>query len=136
MDQDYTITEVQSRDSWTGAYGPMSAFALKLQGVDGWVSLNQKPETPTPTVGEVLHGHMDTKTSRDGTKTWLQFKKVRKDDGNYPSTNSASAVVGDGKTLDYIVQMLEELTGRRQKPDTLPNDETAGEEIRLEDIPF
>lgn len=132
-DQEYTITEVQSRDDWTGAYGPMKAYALHLEDVEGWVSLNQKPETAAPAVGGKLFGHMDTKTSKDGSKTWLQFKKEARPDqqgGGYSGGAS-------GKDMSYIIQMLEELTGRRAKPDQLPDDEDVDDKpIDLAEIPF
>lgn len=133
-DQEYKIIEVQPRDDWTSKYGPMKSYALKLEEVDGWVSVNQKPETAAPSVGNTLYGHLDTKSA--GDKTWLQFKKeARPDGGSGYSASTPSGLVGDSKTTEYMVQMLEELTDRRKKPDVVLED-ISDEPIDLAEIPF
>lgn len=135
--QDFTITEVQERNKWSGAHGEFQDYALKLVGVDGWVALTQKPETAAPTAGSTLHGYTEVQTR--GDKTYLKFKKVNPD-YNGPnqgqSTSSATSMVGNDQTLDYIVEMLEELTGRRQKADVAPTDIPDDENFDLSEIPF
>lgn len=131
-DKEYTITEVQKRKEWSGKFGTFQDYALQLDGVDGWVSLSQKPETPEPEKGQALYGHTETQTH--GDKTFLKFKKAqRQDSGSY----SGGQPSGD---MAYVVQMLEELTGRRQKPDALPTEEDLSkdlsQEIDLAEIPF
>jgi hypothetical protein len=132
MDKEYKILRVEERNQWSGTHGTFQDYALQLEGIDGWVALTQKPETEAPQVGGTLFGHTFTQTSKD--KTFLKFKKVNPQyNGEGSGNSSPSGLVGDGKTLDYIVQMLEELTGRR---DRLPTDKELEEPIDLSEIPF
>lgn len=138
MDKDYTILEVQVRDPWTSSFGTFNSYALKLEGVDGFVQMNQKQETAEPTIGSTLFGHLEQATSKAG-KPYFKFKKTKKDGGSF--TNHAPAV--DNKKIDYIVQMLEELTLRRESPenpvpmeDNLPKEEDLDKPIDLSEIPF
>lgn len=130
-DKEYKITEVQKRKEWSGNYGTFQDYALRLEGIDGWVSLSQKPETPEPQVGQELYGHTETQTH--GDKTYLKFKKVQKQDSR------PSASTGD---MAYVVQMLEELTGRRDRVltteefDAAEMKKQAEEPIDLAEIPF
>lgn len=136
-DKDYTVLEVQKRDEWTNDFGTFQGYALKLEGVDGWVSLNQKPETAAPEVGGTIYGRTETQTR--GGKTYLKFKKVNKEyqgGSNDSSATSATSLAGSEKTLEYVVQMLEELTGRREKADNVPSDEDVDKPIDLAEIPF
>ena len=125
-DKNYKITEVQKRKEWSGKFGTFQDYALQLEGVDGWVSLSQKPETAEPQVGQELYGHTETQTH--GDRTYLKFKKAQKQDGGYS---------GGSGDMQYVIQMLEELTGRR---DRLPTDKEMekpiSEEIDLAEIPF
>jgi hypothetical protein len=84
-----------------------------------------------------MHGYTEVQTR--GDKTWLKFKKVNPE-YNGPnqghSSNSPSHMVGNEQTLDYIVEMLEELTGRRKKADVEPNHDEVEEPFDLDEIPF
>lgn len=138
MDKDYTILEVQVRDPWNSSYGMMNAYALKLEGEDGWISINQVQKTAEPKPGDVIFGHLEDAKTKAG-KPYFKFKKARKDGGIFG--NHAPAV--DNKKIDYIVMMLEELTLRRESPenpvpmeDTLPKDEDGDKPLDLSSIPF
>lgn len=106
--QEYRITSAQRRDEWQSKYGPMVAYDLALEGEDGWIRLNQKPETPPPREGESITGNIKVVDVRDGES----FRKIQKvnpqyaDRDNRPQQSSSSQ---EG----YMVEMLEELTGRR-----------------------
>lgn len=136
QDQDYTILSVQKRNEWTGGFGTFQDYALQLEGVDGWVQLTQKPETAAPEQGQVLHGHTEVQTR--GGKSSLKFKKVNPEFAGQNQGHSSTTptnLAGNEKTLEYIVEMLEELTGRKQKPDHAPED-IDDEPIDLAEIPF
>lgn len=140
--KNYTILQVEPRDEWTGKFGTFKPFALRLEGVEGWVELSQKPETPAPQVNDTIHGHTESQTH--GDKTYLKFKKVNPEFGGNSGSSAASAtgLQGSEKTLEYVVQMLEELTGRRRKPDVEPDEAdideaiAKGSDFSLDDIPF
>lgn len=123
-DQVYKIAKVQNRDDWTSKYGPMKSYALQLQGVDGWVELSQKPDTPAPVEGEDIFGHTEVQTH--GDKTYLKFRKANP---QYAPTALSGGSISK-EDVSYIVMMLEELTGRRTKPDR----PTPREDVVLEDI--
>ena len=118
---EYTITNVQRRDEWESQYGLMVTFAIALQGQDGWIKLNQKLTTPEPRVGETIYGDIISETDRNGN-SYKKFKKVNPK-FQQPTSQGASA-----HQIEYIIQMLEELTGRREVKDTVVND--------IEDDPF
>lgn len=116
---EYKVTNVQRRDEWLSQYGTMVTFALALEGEDGWVKLNQKLDTSEPKVGDVLTGNITTEQSKNG-EAYRKFTKVNpKFAGQQQSTT--------GSKESYIVQMLEELTGRRKPPETTP--EVTDEEL-------
>lgn len=103
--QKYKITNVQTRDQWDGGFGMMQDYAIALEGEEGWIKLTQKPETRPPQIGDTLEGYIETKSNNNGET----YKKFKKDSGNF----QRNTPVDDGK-LDYIIQMLEELTDRRE----------------------
>lgn len=135
MDKQYKIVNVQPRDPWTGKFGTFNAFALQLEGVEGWVELSQKPETTEPAVGAELFGHLEVQTR--GDKTYQKFKKQAPKDGGFTGGNPQIA-----KDLAYIIMMLEEITDRRDRVenpfprDEAPTDEEGGRDFKLEEIPF
>lgn len=139
QDKPYKVVNVQERDKWQSSYGEFQNYALQLEGEEGWVQLSQKPETPAPQAGQELFGRIEVQTR--GDKTWRKFKKgQRQDGGNFKGGGGSSKA-----DIDYIIMMLEELTGRREKPenptsrssgDVAPTVEEVGQEIDLSDIPF
>lgn len=55
----YTVKAVNGPSPWQSQNGPQAGqtfheFRLSLDGVEKMVSLNQKPETPAPVVGQTL----------------------------------------------------------------------------------
>jgi hypothetical protein len=115
MGQDYTITKVEERDTWLYQGQPMQDYAIALQGEDGWIKLTQKPDTKPPVVNGVIHGIIENKKNPNGT-AYRKFKKVNPNFGG--NRTGGAAPVSDSR-LDYVVQMLEELTGRRPAPDVV-----------------
>lgn len=114
MGQDYTITRVEERDTWLYQGKPMQDYAIALQGEDGWIKLTQKPDTQPPQIGNVIHGVIEVKKNQNGT----DYRKFKKVNPNFQGHRRENAPV-DNQQLDYIVQMLEELTGRRATPDVV-----------------
>ena len=137
MDKTYKITNVQSRDPWTGKFGTFNAFALQLEGNEGWVEISQKPETAVPVVGMELFGHIEVQTH--GDNTYQKFKKANQQ--NAPQQLSAGSI--SKEDVAYLILMLEELTLRRPSPDNptprddvLPTDEDMEKPFTLAEIPF
>lgn len=114
MGRDYTITNVQRRDEWLFNGNTMQDYAIALQGEEGWIKLTQKLETQPPQIGDTVHGKIETKRNTNGT-SYRKFKKVNPNFGG----NRRESAPADSPKLDYIVQMLEELTGRRAAPDVV-----------------
>lgn len=135
MDQDYRILSVEARQAFPTDYGEMQPYAIKLEGVDGYVQLVQKPETPAPTVGQVIHGH----TYNQGK--YLKFKKVNPEfaqQGGGSKPSPAGAVADNG----YVIQLLEAIAvavgaedAVKAKQDTVLED-IDDEPIDLSEIPF
>ncbi len=113
--REYKITNVQRKDEWSSKYGPMVSFDIALEGEQGWIRLNQKLETPEPQVGWRLTGEITNEMQ--GEESYRKFKKINpKYAGEQPQQQSQA-----NSQESYIVQMLEELTGRRN-PVELPID--------------
>jgi hypothetical protein len=144
-DKDYKIENVQERKPWTGTYGTFNSFALQLEGIDGWVELSQKQDTPAPSVGSIIFGHIETTTRNEST--YMKFKKAKN-----PNFGGGGGSGMSKEDSDYVIMMLEELTGRRDAPDSPTARSTAtkvsdiilediedvapGSKINLDDIPF
>lgn len=126
----YTISNVQTRDEWGPVHGSMMQdYAIALEGMSEWIKLTQKVDTKPPQIGDVLEGYIEEKTTRNG-KPYKKFKKENpaySDGGRSESQHSPSQ-----SQTDYIVQMLEELTGRR---DAAEQDSSGPTEDELDD-PF
>lgn len=117
---EHKITNVQERNEWGDQ---MKDYAIALEGQQGWIKLTQKVSTPPPRVGETIKGRIESKTNRNG-KSYLKFTKER----DNPMGGSRTG----GSQEAYIVQMLEELTGRRAAPDIAH----PSEEVHLNEDPF
>ena len=140
QDKPYKVVNVQERDKWQSSYGEFQNYALQLEGEEGWVQISQKPETPAPQAGQELFGRIEVQTR--GDKTWRKFKKGQRQDGGYSGSTGSGSSKAD---TEYIIMMLEELTGRREKPenptsrssgDTTPTVEELDQPVDLSDIPF
>lgn len=103
----YTITNVNRRNEWTGRDGAtMVDWAIAVEGESGWIKLTQKLDTKPPEIGQTINGSIEDKTDRNGNP-YRKFKK------EYSQKSGGGLSDEDRKQLDYAVQMLEELTGRR-----------------------
>lgn len=58
MSKDYTVQGIESKREWSGKYGPMVTYLVKLAGEDEFVEVNRKPTTDAPKDGEVLTGEL------------------------------------------------------------------------------
>lgn len=118
---DYTINRVERKNEWRSRFATtpdgkdMVDYAIALQGEQGWIKLTQKIDSAPPREGSTIHGRILTEHDRDNNP-YRKFKKENPEFGNTGSQGSHSSinapVVND--QIGYIVQMLEELTGRRE----------------------
>ena len=143
MSQEYKITNVQKRKEWSNSYGVFQDYALQLDGVDGWVSKSQKPDSREPQVGQNIYGSINTTTQ--GENTFYKFKSEKNPNFGGSNHSSSPASSANKEDIDYIIMMLEELTLRRQspdepqprhKPDVLPTDDDMNKPFTLDDIKF
>lgn len=118
----HKITNVQMRDEWGPVHGSMMQdYAIALEGEEGWVKLTQKVDTRPPEVGQEIEGFIETKTNTNGTS----YRKFKKESAQYAQGNrSAQQNQPSHSQNDYIVQMLEELTGRRDIVHDVPETPT------------
>ena len=130
MDKDYKIISVEPRAAYDTQYGTMQPYALKLEGVDGFVQLSQKPETAPPVVGQVIHGH----THNQGK--FLKFKKVNPNYAGNDGGSKPQSSADMGRVMEYLeaiaVAVGAEVAG---KQDTVIED-IDDRPIDLSEIPF
>lgn len=140
MEKEYKITDVQPRDPWTGKFGTFNSYAIQLEGEDGWVELSQVQKNkdgtdkPAPNVGDVINGSITITTRNE--RTYKKFKK------SVPKQGGMQGGIFK-EDINYMIMMLEELTLRRESPETptprndvLPNDEDVEKPFDLSQIPF
>lgn len=111
----YKITNAQRRDEWGPVHGSMMQdYAIALEGEEGWIKLTQKVDTRPPQEGDELEGFIETKTNTNGNT----YRKFKKENPKYAGANRSDGhSSSSGSQEGYIVQMLEELTGRRDVVD-------------------
>lgn len=121
---EYTILNVEARDEWHSQYGQMKDYAIQVQEAGnpspepGWIKLSQKLDSQPPRVGATLSGIIETKTNSNG-KAYKKFRKVNPNfqgnrSGGFGDSGGRPAPSGiTSEQATYIIQMLEELTGRR-----------------------
>lgn len=129
-DKDYVIRQVEARAAYQTDYGEMQPYALKLEGVEDWVQLSQKPTTPAPAVGQTIHGH--TYSQKGSKGDFLKFKKVN------PEYSSGGSKPQQSQDNAYIIQLLEAIAKEVGVPgvgDVVPSD-IEGEPFDLAEIPF
>lgn len=110
----YTIANVQRRDEWGPVHGSMMQdYAISLEGEEGWIKLTQKVETRPPEVGQELEGYIENKTNTNGTS----YRKFKKESSQFAQSGRSAPQQSptNQKDMDYIILMLEELTGRRDE---------------------
>lgn len=132
----YTIEEVRTQDTWQNKYGKdMRTYALKLEGVDSWVKLNQLVTTDPPVSGQVLQGDL-TERSTPGGKQYYQFKKDFSGFDKGESRPKQSS--GDNGQLDRIEQMVKRILSTLEDSkdmDTIADEELVSDE-EMSDDPF
>lgn len=113
----YKITNVQTRDEWGPNHGHMMQdYAVALEGEEGWIKLTQRVETRPPQIGDELEGFIEEKTNRNGSS----YRKFVKENPQFAGANRSNNQPNNSsveRQLNYAVQMLEELTGRRNVVD-------------------
>lgn len=128
MEREYTIVRVDARDEWGPNHGHMMKdYAISLEGEQGWIKLTQRVETEPPREGTTIFGVIENKTSSNGNS----YKKFRKVNPEYQGNRSAYGSGGGGQQssselaqrVEYAVQMLEELTGRRDVVHGVPTED-------------
>jgi len=137
-DKSYKILEAQHRKNWTGSFGEMADYAIKLEGIEDWIQLTQKPDTPAPVVGSEIFGHTEVQT-RNGT-SYMKFKKVNP---SYTGGGGGQKALGNLIDMPYVISLLEAIAvevGAEKaikKKDNLPPEDTdLDEPVNLADIPF
>lgn len=116
---EYTISNVTRRGEWKSKYArtdenDMVDYAISLTGnEDGWIKLTQKISTKPPEVGDTIFGEIITAVDNNN-EPYRRFKKINPKFVN-DLGNRTSSVDAGGSTVqvNYIIRMLEELTGRR-----------------------
>lgn len=131
---EYKVRAVEPRNEWNAGYGDMKDYAIALEGEQGWIKLTQKLQTPPPQVGDTLYGVIENRKTKNGNP-YTKFKKMQRDQTASQGTQPTSV---DNNKLDYIVQMLEELTGRKSGQTESPQDvgSEAQSEVDTYDDPF
>lgn len=89
----------------------MMDYAIALEGESGWIKLTQRISSQPPREGQILSGIIESKETKNGEP----YKKFTKQNADYQKPAQPTT----GPQMDYIVQMLEELTGRREVADTV-----------------
>lgn len=86
MSENFKVESILDRSEWEGNFGPMVTYRLRANGTE--CDLNQKPETPAPTEGQEIWGHLE-----DG-KFRPKLKKDKRPDGGGGERSSS----GGGKS--------------------------------------
>lgn len=89
----YRITAVSpnTKDFTTKSGFNLRAYQIKLEGHDYPVSLNQKPETPAPQVGQELNGEVESGNFPDGA-LYYRFKKTSSFSGGKDYTEQLNRI--------------------------------------------
>jgi hypothetical protein len=81
VSENFTVEGVIKREEWEGSYGAMVTYRLRVNGEE--VDLNQKPETPAPTEGQQIYGHLEPGKFRQ------RLKKDKRPDGSTSTSGSS-----------------------------------------------
>lgn len=138
MAQEYKVIKTFKSNSganndgkWQAHGKTFQTWVASLDGIEGWVQVNKEDGNELKE-GDEIYGNLLTEKNPKTNKTYLKFKsESRPQDGTYSPQKTQSS-----DKMDYVVQMLEELTGRTKKPDVVLEDIDEGQEFSLEDIPF
>lgn len=107
---EYRITGVKKGDQWESSYGTFQSYALALSGLGEPVQLNKKvPVNQEPSVGDVLTGTVEEKTSKAG-KPYYRFKA----ETNFQKSNGKGGYDSDGmawgNSLTNAVSVVTQVT--------------------------
>lgn len=98
----YTVTGVEHKDRWVSSHGnPMATYAVQLEGVEGWVKLNQLAKTDPPQKGDILEGTLETESFRGNT-----YQKFKKDYSRGASAEELSILGRIEKNTEEILKRL------------------------------
>lgn len=119
IDKDYVISAVSEETKPISTqFGSLIVYKIKLERETDVISLNQKPETPAPTVGQKLFGHLEP------SPYGMKFKKVNPLDGGIMglATKAAQPVLSgftddDRKMLKEIHSVICAGMPKEEKPD-------------------
>lgn len=135
QDQDYKILSVEPRAAYETQYGTMQPYALKLEGVEGFVQLSQKPETDAPYVGQTIHGHTYEQNGPHGG--FLKFKKVNPNYAGNDGASKPSSSADQGRVLELLEAIAVAVDAQvAPKKDTILDDIDDSQPIDLSEIPF
>lgn len=99
----YTVTAVERKDQWPSKYGrEMVTYAIRLEGEDGWIKLNQLATTPPPKPGDHLTGSLQP----DPRGEFQTFKK----EFNRPEAGGSSPDIK--AQLDRIEMKLDDVLAK------------------------
>jgi len=131
-DKTWKIKNVMKHKQIQTKYGDMMVWKIALDGQpdpNAWLELVQKLDTPDPEIGQETYGHIED------TKWGLKFKKGQKND--YQRQEKLDERSGSDARIDYIIQMLEELTDRRTttSQDVTQTPSSVGYDVDLSSIP-
>lgn len=126
---EYKILNAQRRDEWTGQYGPMVTYAVQLEGVDGWVKLNQKPDTAPPASGQTLFGTVEDRV--EAGRPVKKFTKQQRDGGFGGGSNDEV-----NRKLDEILSILKGTDAKKDATEPAIENWDDEDSIDLSEIPF
>lgn len=86
-----TAVSPDTKDFTTKSGFNLRAYQIKLEGHDYPISLNQKPETPAPQIGQELNGEIETGNFPDGA-LYYRFKKTSSFGGGKDHTEQLNRI--------------------------------------------
>lgn len=104
----YTIENSMKSGEFSGKFGKMYKYSVKLSGVDTAVEINQKPDSPEPKVGDIIEGTIeDTQWGKKFKKTSVGFTGSKNDPNTRKEiirqnslTNAVNYVIAKAQLMD------------------------------------
>lgn len=95
---DYKVLQISDPRPWSGQHGEKVDYWVKVQnGADiEDALLTQLPTTPAPTVGQVVYGRLEQRTSQKGN-LYNKFRKEQREDSFALKTDDAAATPAAGR---------------------------------------
>lgn len=141
MGRQYTITNVQRRDQWNSPrFGDFQDYAITVADDDqGWIKLTQKLDTRPPEKGDTIFGTITI----EKTKYDVEYRKFKKENPQFQDRSPqgggvpAQELQGLKDDVSYAIEMLEELTLRREAPENpKPRGNATGSQADEYEDPF